>query len=53
MGVIGNCHSCDELLLYTCVGLGMSPLCESYIGEDALNKMESFITLKVKVCSIL
>ena len=50
MGIMSKCRSCGEPLHHTCVDLGMSPLCESYINGDALNKMEPFFPLKVNVC---
>ena len=50
MGIISKCRSCGEPLSHTCVDLGMSPLCESFVREDALNKVEPFYPLKVNVC---
>lgn len=32
------------------VDLGMSPLCESFLGSHQLNQMEAFYPLKVRVC---
>jgi SAM-dependent methyltransferase len=32
------------------VDLGMSPLCESYLGKDQLNSMEPFYPLAAQVC---
>jgi SAM-dependent methyltransferase len=32
------------------VDLGMSPLCESFLAADQLNRMEPFYPLKVRVC---
>jgi len=38
------------MLHHTFVDLGMSPLCESYVGPDQLNQMEPFYPLHVYVC---
>lgn len=46
----GCCRFCGETLRHTCVDLGMSPLCESYISHDQLNQMEPFYPLHVYVC---
>ena len=32
------------------VDLGMSPLCESFLARDELNRMEPFYPLNVRVC---
>ena len=40
-------------LHHTCVDLGISSIYESYVSEDALNKMEPFYPLKVNICSFL
>jgi len=45
-----NCRFCGEVLNYTFVDLGMSPLCESYLDADHLNMMEPFYPLHVYVC---
>jgi len=45
-----TCRFCGETRLTTFVDLGMSPLCESYISEDALNRMEPFFPLHVFLC---
>ncbi len=45
-----TCRSCDTQLKHTFVDLGMSPLCESYVSRDGLNKMEPFYPLHVYVC---
>ncbi len=37
-------------LKHTFVDLGMSPLCESYVSLDGLNRMEPFYPLHVYVC---
>ena len=41
---------CGTKLQYTFVDLGMSPLCESYVSRDQLNKMEPFYPLHAYVC---
>ena len=45
-----RCRFCETPLRYTLVDLGMSPLCESYVGADQLNQMEPFYPLRVYVC---
>ena len=45
------CRFCRARLEHTFVDLGMSPLCESYLGTNQLNLMESFYPLHVYVCS--
>jgi SAM-dependent methyltransferase len=51
---IGNtrstCIFCRAPLRHTFVDLGMSPLCESYVAADDLNRMEPFYPLHVYVC---
>ena len=44
------CRFCGSLLRHTFVDLGMSPLCESYLSVDHLNRMEPFYPLHVYVC---
>jgi SAM-dependent methyltransferase len=44
------CRFCGTKLEHTFVDLGMSPLCESYLGPDHLNQMEPFYPLHVYVC---
>lgn len=46
----GACRFCGANLEHTFVDLGMSPLCESYVNEEHLNKMEPFYPLHVYVC---
>jgi SAM-dependent methyltransferase len=46
----GHCRFCDATLEDTVVDLGMSPLCESFLPADALDKMEPFYPLHVWVC---
>jgi hypothetical protein len=45
-----ECRFCGAELKNTLVDLGMSPLCESYLPADQLNKMEPFYPLHVRVC---
>ena len=45
-----GCRFCGCPLTDTVVDLGMSPLCESYLGPDRLNSMEPFYPLHVYVC---
>jgi hypothetical protein len=45
-----RCLFCKAPLRRTFVDLGMSPLCESYVAADELNRMEPFYPLHVKVC---
>lgn len=45
-----NCRFCGSVLKNTFLDLGMSPLCESYLSADQLNKMEPFYPLHVHVC---
>ncbi len=48
--MIHHCRFCQSSLHYTFVDLGMSPLCESYIGAEQLNHVEPFYPLHVYVC---
>ncbi len=45
-----GCRFCGAPLHDTFVDLGMSPLCESFLDESALNQMEPFYPLHVYVC---
>src|SRR5262249_18277429 len=45
-----QCRFCATPLKHTFVDLGMSPLCESYVSQDHLNKTEAFYPLHVRVC---
>ena len=45
------CRFCGTPLHDPVVDLGMSPLCESYLAEDQVGKMEPFYPLYVMVCS--
>ena len=44
------CRFCNAPLNHTFVDLGMSPLCESYLKAEQLNKVEPFYPLHVYVC---
>lgn len=44
------CRFCGATLRHTFVDLGMSPLCESFVGADQLAQMEAFYPLYVYVC---
>ncbi len=44
------CRSCGAALGHTFVDLGMSPLANSYIKPEQLNRMEPFYPLHVYVC---
>lgn len=45
-----DCRSCGTTLQYTFADLGMSPLANSYIDPEQLNRPESFYPLHVYVC---
>lgn len=45
-----NCRICSTPLTKTFVDLGKSPLCESNLSADELDRMEPFYPLKVMVC---
>ncbi len=45
------CRMCGARLTQTFVDLGMSPLCESYVAEDALDQPEIFYPLHVRLCA--
>ncbi|HSE39435.1 MAG TPA: class I SAM-dependent methyltransferase [Acidobacteriota bacterium] len=44
------CRFCGSALKHTLVDLGMSPLCESYLSAEELNRMEPFYPLHVFIC---
>jgi len=51
-GAAGSgCLFCATPLRHTFVDLGMSPLCESYVSADDLDRMEPFYPLHVFVCA--
>ena len=46
-----QCRSCGTPLEHTFVDLGMSPMANSYIKPEQLNRMEPFYPLHVYVCA--
>ena len=46
-----NCRFCNNNLEHVFIDFGKSPLANSYIKNEDLNKMESFYPLRVFVCS--
>jgi hypothetical protein len=46
----GRCRLCGRALEHTFIDLGMSPLCESFLTVDQVDKMEPFYPLHVLVC---
>jgi len=44
------CRFCSHELRHTFVDLGMSPLCETFLRQDQLNREEPFYPLHVFVC---
>jgi len=46
----GKCRFCRADLEHTFVDLGMSPLCESFLALEQLDRMEAFYPLHVFVC---
>jgi SAM-dependent methyltransferase len=46
-----QCRSCGTTLEHTFVDLGMSPLANSYLKPDQLNRMEPFYPLHAYVCA--
>ena len=44
------CRLCGAGLRHTVVDLGMSPLCETFLHADELNRMEPFYPLHVRLC---
>jgi SAM-dependent methyltransferase len=45
------CRLCDAPLRHTFVDLGMSPLCETFLAADELDRMEPFYPLHVLICA--
>ncbi len=45
-----TCRFCGTELQHTFVDLGMSPLCEAFVGADQRNAMEPFYPLHAYVC---
>jgi hypothetical protein len=46
-----RCRFCGTALSQTFADLGMSPLCESFLTADALDRVEPFYPLHAQVCS--
>ena len=47
---IAECRLCGAELTETFVDLGMSPLCESYLPGERLDRAETFYPLHVRIC---
>ncbi len=47
---MAGCRFCGTPLAHTFVDLGMSPLCESFLSREQLNRMEPFYPLHAYVC---
>ncbi len=45
-----RCRFCEASLDFTVVDLGMSPLCESFLDERGIRRMEPFFPLHVLAC---
>jgi hypothetical protein len=45
-----SCRFCGRPLRRTVVDLGMSPLCESFLAADQVDRMEPFYPLNVRIC---
>jgi hypothetical protein len=45
-----RCRFCDAPLVHTFVDLGTSPLCQTLVEPDALERAEEFFPLHVRVC---
>jgi hypothetical protein len=50
MAHIVTCRLCGQSARHIFVDLGMSPLCQTHITSDQLNKMEAFYPLRVYLC---
>jgi hypothetical protein len=44
------CRFCGAVLHRSVVDLGMSPLCESFLAADQVDRMEPFFPLNVRIC---
>ena len=47
---MAGCRFCEAPLTQTVIDLGKSPLCESFLSKEQLNRMEAFYPLHVWVC---
>ena len=45
-----RCRFCAAPISRTVIDLGMSPLCESFLAADELDRMEPFYPLDVRIC---
>src|SRR5215472_16552234 len=50
MAQYGHSRLCGTRLVTTCVDLGMSPLCESFLTPDRANQREPYFPLHALVC---
>lgn len=50
LGTAPTCRLCGAKLKRSFVDLGMSPLCESFVGRDRLDAMEPYFPLHVLTC---
>src|ERR671933_310455 len=48
--ILPACRLCGTGLRHTFVDLGMSPLCETFLAPEHLNRMEPFYPLHVRIC---
>jgi SAM-dependent methyltransferase len=46
----GSCRFCGAPLVHTFADLGLSPIANDYLSEDALGRMEPFYPLHARVC---
>ena len=51
VGVTSRCRHCNSELTVSFCDLGMSPLANSYLSADQLDRMEPFYPLHAYVCS--
>ncbi|MBF6606411.1 MAG: class I SAM-dependent methyltransferase [Chloroflexi bacterium] len=47
-----SCRFCGAPLEHVVIDLGMSPLCESFLAADELERMEPFYPLRVRICGV-
>lgn len=47
---VAHCRFCGKRLEHTFVDLGLSPLCQTHIEPQALDRMEPFYPLHARVC---